>query len=175
MIGGIFVGGAGTRMGGAAKGLLLGPDGQPLVVRTAELLRAQGITPVLVGLRAEYTTMLPALPDAVGATGPIAGLLALLEHAGDEDAIALACDMPFLSASSLARLAAAPLASIVAPRRDGRWEPFFSRHRPRAVLPHARALAGGSLQRLFDRAGAAELFVSPMELRDWDTPEDVTR
>lgn len=175
MIGGIFVGGAGTRMGGAAKGLLVGPDGQPLVVRTAELLRAQGITPVLVGVRAEYMHLLPALPDAMGATGPIAGLLALLEHAGDEDAIALACDMPFLSTSSLARLVAAPLASIVAPRRDGRWEPFFSRHRPRAVLPYARALAGGSLQRLFDRAGAAELSVPSMELRDWDTPEDVTR
>jgi molybdopterin-guanine dinucleotide biosynthesis protein A len=94
-----------------------------------------------------------------------------------------------VSESLLLRLARAPEAVAVAPRREGRWEPFFARYDAPLALPVARARADAgadhasaasagsrSLQRLLDALAAVELPVTDdeaRELRDWDTPEDV--
>jgi molybdopterin-guanine dinucleotide biosynthesis protein A len=120
------------------------------------------------------------LPDPPGEGGPLGGLVSLLSDAGDGQAIALACDMPFFTRDLLGRLAThAPSASAVAPRRDGAWEPFFARYDPPRALPAARArLARGalSLQGLLDDLRAEELPLGagePALLDDWDLPEDV--
>jgi molybdopterin-guanine dinucleotide biosynthesis protein A len=124
---------------------------------------------------------LPVLPDEPPGVGPLGGLIALLRHAGTSPALAFACDMPFVSRALVERLLAAPSdAPIVAPRRDARWEPLCARYEPARVLPLALARAASphhALQALLDEAGAVALPLLPheaAELRDWDTPADVT-
>lgn len=172
---GIFVGGQGTRMGGVAKGLLE-HEGETLVARWTKICAACEAPAVLVGDHPAYRALgLPILADA-RVPGPLGGLLALLENARVPHVVAVACDMPFVSAALLTRLLDAPEAPIVAARSGVRWEPFFARYEVAAVLPHARALAASprhALQPLF--TGATELLLSPgerLQLRDWDTPAD---
>jgi molybdopterin-guanine dinucleotide biosynthesis protein A len=181
-VAGVFVGGAAVRMGGLPKGLLRGPDGATLVERWRAMLEELGLAVVLVGEADAYEHLgLPMLTDEPPGVGPLGGLVALLRHAGDVPALAFACDMPFVSRALVERLLAAPPhASIVAPRRDARWEPLCARYDPARVLPLALARAASShhsLQPLLDDAGAAALPLLPhedAELRDWDSPADVT-
>lgn len=180
LLGGIFVGGRGSRMGGVAKGLLLAPDGAPIVVRTAALLERVGVDRVLVGAHPAYTALgLDIVADVPDVEGPLAGLLGLFAVAGERDVIAIACDMPFLGLELLRRLVDAPPAPIVAPRhRDPArdrdvWEPLCARYAA-SVFPVARAFAAAGerkLQRLLDTAGAESLTLSANEeamLVDWD-------
>lgn len=189
-IAGLFVGGKGSRMGGAAKGLLAAPGGQPIVVRTRSIVEALGGTCVLVGAHPAYGELdLPVLPDDPTATGPLAGLLALLAFSRRDtkkeprSTLAIACDMPALTSDFVHRLLTAPQAPVVAPRRHRTdrgwlWEPLIARYDPDAVLPKARAFAarGGSrLQSLLDEVGASPLALEHGDddaLVDWDTPAD---
>ncbi len=182
---GVFVGGPGSRMGGVPKGLLRGPDGVTLVERWHTLLEALGVEMILVGSAEPYeSTGLPSVADEPSGIGPLGGLVGLLRRAGPRSALALACDMPFVSRGLVERLLGARVdpagPSIVAPRRDGVWEPLCARYDAARVLPVAAARAASpyhSLQRLLDELGAAELPLGPGDrddLRDWDTPDDVT-
>lgn len=188
LVAGIFVGGRASRMAGVAKGLLVAPDGTSIVPRTARLLADIGIPCVLVGQHPAYAALgLEMLADHAGAEGPLAGLLALLAHAGERQALAFACDMPLLTRELVERLVDAPLAPIVAPRRtvvkEGAlrevWEPLFARHDAARVLPIVRTFAAGGgrrLQALFDVAGARALPLDASEaalLADWDEPSDL--
>jgi molybdopterin-guanine dinucleotide biosynthesis protein A len=182
-IAGIFVGGAATRMGGRAKGFMQAPDGRSIIERLCAMLRAIGVADViLVGEHPAYTGLgLEALEDEPRGIGPLGGLVALLRRAGAARALALACDMPFVSRDLLERVVAANDAPIVAPRLGDRWEPLCARYEAARVLPVAqRRVATGdhSLQRLLDEASAAELPLLPSdaeELRDWDAPGDIHR
>jgi molybdopterin-guanine dinucleotide biosynthesis protein A len=167
-------------MGGCAKGLVMAPDGRTILRRSLEILRTAGVHDVvLVGAHDAYAPLgLTTIKDEIRGIGPLGGLLSLLRHAGQRRAMALACDMPFVSAGLIARLLSVPGEPIVAPRRDGRWEPLCAVYDASFVLPVAVDRAASldySLQRLLDDAGAIELFLAPHEadeLRDWDTPED---
>jgi len=179
-VAGIFVGGRGKRMGGAAKGLLAGPDGRPIVERMRDLLRGMGLEVVLVGSDSRYDSLgLRAVDDEPGGIGPLGGLIGLLRHADDRVVVAIACDMPFIQAPLVEQLLAAPRASAVAPRQGTRWEPLFARYAPESVLTAARARASRgelSLQGLLDAVGTREMVLTEDEwrqLRDWDTPSDV--
>lgn len=181
-VAGIFVGGRGERMGGAAKGLLAGPAGRPIVERTRDMLRGVGLEVVLVGRDSRYDSLgLPAVEDEPSGIGPLGGLIGLLRHAGDRVAVAIACDMPFLDASLVRRLLVSSRAAALAPRSGTRWEPLFARYSPESVLPVARARASldqRSLQGLLDAVDARELPLTEAEwlqLRDWDTPSDCVR
>jgi len=182
MLGGIFVGGRGVRMGGVAKGLLRGVDGTPLVLRAQRILVSVGLEPVLVGAHEAYADLgIEQLEDDPASMGPLAGLLALLERGGG---LAVACDMPAFTDEAIRRLVAAPPAEIVAPRHLaddlGRevWEPLFARYAP-TVLPAARRFAARGerrLQRLLDEVGATPLVLAESEqawLTDWDVPGDL--
>jgi molybdopterin-guanine dinucleotide biosynthesis protein A len=178
---GVFVGGAGSRMGGVAKGLLRTSDGMTIIQRWRTLLGELGVRVVLVGSAQGYTHLgIPIVGDEPHGIGPLGGLAALLRHAGEAPALALACDMPFVTGRLVRRLlSASPEAPIVAPRRDGLWEPLCARYDSPNVLPTVIAMARAgdhSLQGLLRLAGAIELpMVHPDtdELRDWDTPEQV--
>jgi molybdopterin-guanine dinucleotide biosynthesis protein A len=184
-VGGVFVGGRSTRMGGRPKGLLAAPEGGTLVERCCRVLAAAGIDDVvLVGAQAAYAPLgLPMLDDAPPGTGPLGGILALLGYATRVRApfaMVLACDMPFVSAGLITRLRDAPFAAVVAPRRNGRWEPLCARYESGAAVTGAQRLVTGdhSLQRWLDEAGARELPLTEEEAReldDWDTPEDASR
>lgn len=185
-IAGIFIGGAATRFGGIAKGMLEAPGGGGgrVIECLLKLLRELHATPVFVAPRedpryAEIGSLLTiADRRADGSLGPLGGLLGLYDHAGAERVLVLACDMPFVTKPTLERLLAenAPLAAA---RRDGRWEPFLSVHDPRIMKPRAEAqVAAGklSLQALFESVPEAiEIAVDPHELDDWDSPDDVAR
>lgn len=173
-VGGVFVGGASSRMG-RPKGWVRGPDGRPLVERALAVLREAGLEAVLVGVRPEYAGLGPALPDPIESAGPLAGLVALLEHGGGRRVVALACDMPYVTADDVRALLAID-APIVAARRDGRWEPLFAAY-DASVLGEARArLAAGrrSVSGLIEALGAGEAPIDPAHLVDWDTPADVS-
>jgi molybdopterin-guanine dinucleotide biosynthesis protein A len=167
-------------MGGVAKGLLTTADGETLVARWRRLFDAIGFRAVLVGAHEAYSDLdVPSIEDDPKNIGPLGGLVALLGAAREARAIAVACDMPFVSVELLARLANFPsTAAIVAPRRGDRWEPLFARYDSHRVMPVAleRAAAGRhSLQGLLDELNAD---VFPLtrteedELADWDRPED---
>lgn len=180
-IAGIFIGGAATRFGGIAKGLLAAPDGSGPVIRCVlNRLREIHVTPVFVAPRedpryAEFVRIRTIGDRGGGELGPLGGLLGLYDHAGDERVIVLACDMPFVTKATLERLVACE-APLAAAKRDGRWEPFLSVHDPRIMRPRAEANAAAgrrSLQALFE--GAVEIAIDPHELDDWDSPDDVAR
>jgi molybdenum cofactor guanylyltransferase len=177
---GIFVGGRARRMGGFPKGLLRLDDGTTILERTLGLVHELGARVVLVGRKGAYPADLPSLPDPDGESGPLGGLVSLLEHAGSGAVIALACDMPRLTGALLGRLAAHPSeAPVVAPKREGRWEPLFARYDARRAAPVARARLARrelALKGLLDALGADELPLLPGEsmlLDDWDRPEDI--
>ena len=184
---GIFVGGKSSRMGGKPKGLLHAPGTKtPLVVRLASIARSVGLEPVFVGKTDDaYRSLLPDLriiDDAPGVEGPLAGLAALLDDAGDSSVIALACDLPFVETNLLMRLASEHRdALILSPRAspNAPWEPLLARYdapRVRPVLQQALADGVRSFQKLFARLEVSELVLSESErlqLRDWDETGDV--
>lgn len=178
-VAGIFVGGRGRRMGGAAKGLLEGPTGERIACRLRDVLVGAGLDVVLVGRDERYASLgLPTVEDDPPGIGPLGGLIGLLAHAGSRPVLAIACDMPFIEAPLVSHLLTAPQAPAVAPRQGTRWEPLFARYAPESVLPAAseRASRGQrSLQGLLDDVRAQELPLTDVEwrqLRDWDTPSD---
>lgn len=186
---GVFVGGKSTRMRGRPKGLLTAP-GSPLtlVERLAALAERAlpGARVVLVGRHAAYDGVaLPQLPDLSNdGAGPLAGLGALCHEAArsrSRELVCLACDLPYLEAPLLERLVCHALERpAVAARVDGRWQPFFARYRVDAAAPVVTARLAArrlSLHGVLDELGAATLPLSEDEarqLRDWDSPEDVS-
>ena len=187
---GIFVGGKGLRMGGVAKGLLNVPDGNETLI--ARLLRvcseAAPLAEVcLIGQATAYGGLgLPVLADQPSGVGPIGGLKALLEHAqarGAATALALACDLPFLDASVIARLLTDVPRGARVPLALGRRQPLAAAYAPGPALGAVNAalrfnthalmrvleLLGDGLECL-DFLGSAG-----HALTDWDHPEDVTR
>lgn len=182
LLAGVFVGGSGTRMGGQPKGLLRTAGGVTLVERLHTVLVSVGAEVVLVGASDAYGALgLESVADEPRGVGPVGGLAGLLRRAAGAPTLALACDLPYVSATLLARLASAPPAPVVAPKRDGRWEPLCARYDPALVLPVIERLLAArrhALQAVLDEAGAVALSLSDdvaMELRDWDVPSDVPR
>jgi molybdenum cofactor guanylyltransferase len=182
LLAGVFVGGGGTRMGGLPKGLLRTSAGETLVERLHGLLVSVGAEVVLVGASDAYGALgLESVADEPRGVGPVGGLGGLLRRAAGAPTLALACDLPYVSATLLARLVSAPPAPVVAPKRDGRWEPLCARYDPARVLPVIERLLAArrhALQAVLDEAGAVALPLSDgeaMELRDWDVPSDVPR
>jgi molybdopterin-guanine dinucleotide biosynthesis protein A len=182
MIVGVFAGGRGRRMGGVDKALLPAPDGEEtLIARLLRLAQQAGLDSVVVGGSAAHDAPLADEPPGIG---PIGGLCALLAHARGRPAIALACDLPYVSAELLARLAGAVSGAAVLVPRDapsGKWQPLFARYDSARVLPVVRAeIARGtrSLQALLGAVHVEELALTEAEhaqLRDWDEPADMQR
>jgi molybdenum cofactor guanylyltransferase len=176
----IFVGGASRRMGGRPKGLLIAPTGESIVERWRALATAVGLPSVLVGQAGAYAHLgMETIPDEIPEAGPLAGLVALLRSRPDVQVLAVACDMPYVTADLLSRLAFSESdAAVLAPWRDNRYQPLFARYERARVLPLAeRQLAGGdrSLQKLLRDAGARAFSLSAEEwplLADWDEPAD---
>jgi molybdopterin-guanine dinucleotide biosynthesis protein A len=154
----IVAGGAGKRLGGIPKGLLL-VDGEPIVARTLRLFaRIFPASLVVANDPAPYWAFgVPVIGDVLPGKGAPGGLHAALTAATTSWVFAVACDMPFLSLAPIAWLAArrsaAPVAAVV---WRGRLEPlhaFWSR----ACLPVCdRALRAGdpSLQAVAREVGA---------------------
>lgn len=184
---GLFVGGRGARMGGVVKGNLPGPGGERLLERlVGQCWKALPDAPVvLIGEAPAHADLgLPSLADAPAGVGPLGGLRALLLHAKDTGAwgaLALACDLPYLSHRLITRLATeSPEAFFLAPREGALWHTLAARYSVLSLPQIDATLAAGerALQRVVGRLGAyaRALELTPEELgelRDWDTPDDV--
>jgi molybdopterin-guanine dinucleotide biosynthesis protein A len=186
---GIFVGGQSTRMLGQPKGLLTAPHSSlTLVERLAGVVRQAlpDAALVFVGAHPAYARLgVPQIADAPhDGAGPLAGLAALCREAtrlAKPEALCLACDLPYLEAELLTRLAHHALGhAAVAARVDDRWQPFFARYQVRQATPVVEALlvsARRGLYGVLDGLAACELPLSvadARQLRDWDTPADVS-
>jgi molybdopterin-guanine dinucleotide biosynthesis protein A len=181
-------------MGGVPKGNLQF-EGRSILDRTLESCRAaahsagpdgaDALRLYLVGDSSAYSASgVFRLADDPPGVGPMGGLRAFLREAGrlGLPAVALANDLPFLTASLVERLCFENgEAAALAPRENQRWQPLFARYLPDVVLPEldaALAQQRTSLQTLFDRLGtrAVGLDLSAAEwqaLRDWDQPSDM--
>ncbi len=184
---GLLVGGHATRFAGERKGNLRVSDGGTVLSRLiGECERAlPGVELVLVGASHGYDALgLSSIADEPPGVGPLGGISALLRFAratGRPHALAFACDLPYLEAALIARLAhAAPEALALAPREGEHWNGLVARYSV-AALPELEAtLARGEravqrfIQRLGARAVELELHRGELEtLADWDRPEDV--
>jgi molybdopterin-guanine dinucleotide biosynthesis protein A len=165
-------------MGGRPKGLLVTASGETIVARWRRMFDAQGIACVLVGHQAAYDALgIETVNDDPPGIGPLGGLIGLLSRAGTARAIAVGCDMPFVSDGLLAKLVGfASRAPAVAARRGDIWEPLFARYDAPVALAAARELAARGRHALFgvlDALGAEGLPMSDDELAllsDWDAP-----
>lgn len=94
---------------GRPKGLLQMPDGRTVLEHVVSAARQLTSRVVILGSGFPLPASLAriaVLPDALECRGPLGGLCALLEHAGPHWALLVACDMPFIEGSLLARLCA---------------------------------------------------------------------
>jgi molybdopterin-guanine dinucleotide biosynthesis protein A len=178
---GVLAGGSGTRMGGCDKALLRTREGETLLARLQRVTREAGLAPVVVGGGARAGVDL-ALADSPLGIGPLGGLHALLLHAGSRPVIALACDLPYVSAALLARLAHASCAApVLAPRdrESGKWQALCARYdsaRVLASLEHALARGERSFQGWLREVRVEPFALEPgedLQLRDWDEPGDI--
>ena len=107
----ILAGGLSRRMGGGDKGLAL-LQGRPLIAHVVDRLRPQVSQIVLNanGDGARFAGLgLPVISDSLpGFPGPLAGVLAALEHFGGQEGgervMIVPCDAPRLPADLVARL-----------------------------------------------------------------------
>lgn len=94
----VLVGGKSSRFG--SDKALLDIAGRPLALHLAEVGRDVAERVTLVGPPDRYGDLgLPIIPDTHQDVGPLAGILAALEHTRASWNLVLACDMPRLSAA----------------------------------------------------------------------------
>jgi molybdopterin-guanine dinucleotide biosynthesis protein A len=131
-------------------------DGQPMVVRLVERLRATG-WPVYIGGKGSFSPAVdarleaPLVIDRYPRGGPLSALLSACTAIRANRVFALAADQPRLDAGVLERLAAAwrPGDEAVVPEHDGRIEPLAALYGRLAILREGFALrrAGANAMR----------------------------
>ena len=184
----IIAGGPARRLGGATKPLLE-IAGQAVADRQLAVLRP--IFPRLLVVANDPAPWrargVEVVADRVAGAGPLAGLSAALEAAGDAEAVVcLAGDLPFLSPALLTALRdRAPEADALAPRPAGRAEPLCARYAVRARAAVDARLAGGrlALHELLaelatvwlDDAALAALDPGGLSFVNLNTPDDLRR
>ncbi len=156
----VLAGGRARRMGGADKALL--PlAGRPLIAHVLARLAPQvgAIAISANGDPARFAAFgMPVLADAPGEhEGPLAGLLAGARWAAAAHPSALLlsapCDVPFLPADLVARLAAAALPACA--ESAGRLHPLVALWRPGDLI--ARAPLSGAVRALLAALGGTSV------------------
>jgi molybdopterin-guanine dinucleotide biosynthesis protein A len=182
---GILIGGASRRMG--LPKALMPVDGTTLIERTSSVAAGLGGEIVLLGT-APFTLpaairALPVVEDLHPGIGPMAGLEAMLRSRPNGPCMLLACDMPYLTAALLRRLAEARsdrdgavcCTGGVSPRRH----PCCGVYNP-SILPAVEAAVSAGrygLTRLLKGLRVHEVALTDAEARwveNWNEPDDVT-
>jgi molybdopterin-guanine dinucleotide biosynthesis protein A len=185
----VLAGGMNSRMGGLDKGRI--PfQGVPLALRAVRLLAGIFEEVVLVANSAEGYPGLPAgvllTGDLFPGRGPLAGIHAGLARSSRQAAFCVACDMPFLSAGLIRRLARRFReldCDVLLPRVGAEVEPLHALYHRRLLAAMERLLSdgqGNSIRRLFPavRTEYLELPDTAQVRRAFtnlNTPEDVRR
>lgn len=176
----VFCGGQSRRMG--APKALLEFAGEPLLVRTVRIVSSV-VQPVFVSARPDQP--LPPLPagvavlyDSVIDGGPLPALRDVMAVAAPtcEWLIALACDMPNLTAEFLRSLVDARRdEDAVIPFAGERWHPLSALYR-RSVMPVVERLMADGQKSMHDLVEAIR--VRPLDspahlLRNVNTPDEL--
>ena len=136
----ILAGGMSTRLG---RDKAVEPlAGQPLIGRVLSMLSGVTDASVVVVNDKHRAAELPLPKDVVVAvdaypgSGSLGGIFTGLQAANTDWALVVACDMPFLNATLLTRMAELHNGyDVVAPVLDGRPEPIHALY-SKACLPH---------------------------------------
>jgi molybdenum cofactor guanylyltransferase len=183
----ILAGGQGRRLGGVDKSALR-VDGKTVLDRQLEALRplSPHILIVATDMHRYREAGVPVVRDRIAGAGSLGGLYTALVEAPTERVVVMACDMPFLTAPFLARLAALGANADAAMPRDAHGlHPLCAAWQRRAAV-HLRAhIDRGQLRVLDALAGLAVVEMSAEELRRFDsdgrlllnvnTPDDYAR
>jgi len=185
--GALIAGGAATRLGGAAKGLLL-LGGEPIAARGLALFRGLFEEALVVANDpGPYLPFgAPVIPDLIAGKGAPGGVHAALRAARCEWVFAAACDMPFLGEEGIALLAARRAgARAVLVRWQGQLEPlhaFWSKsclplfeERLRAGDPGLQELALAAGAAVVDEAEWREVDPLGRSFENANTPADLVR
>jgi molybdopterin-guanine dinucleotide biosynthesis protein A len=150
----VLAGGRGRRMGVPKPGVEL--FGVPLVAHVLAAASEAGLEAVVVtkpGVALPRVAV-PVWLEPVEPVHPLLGVVTALSRAG-RPVLAIGCDMPFVPAGLLARLASGPEAAV---RVRGRLEPFPARYDPAALALLRAALEhGDSVRATLTRLAPAAL------------------
>ena len=93
----VLAGGQSRRMG--TDKALVAFDGQPLICRAIDILRAAGLPVSIAGARSPLDSYAPVVHDAEPGLGPLAGICAALKSTSALHAVFLPVDLPQMPAS----------------------------------------------------------------------------
>jgi molybdopterin-guanine dinucleotide biosynthesis protein A len=156
----IIAGGQARRLGGRDKSRLV-VGGRPIIVRQVEILQRVAHTIQVVGVPPDrYADLgLVSCPDVLPGLGAIGGIYTALRSSPADLVLVVACDLPFLEAGLLERLA--DLAST----HDGAWvatergvEPLLACYRASSADRVKAAIEAGRLKAA-DLAGSLQIAV----------------
>lgn len=164
----ILAGGRSRRMGEAKPVALLA--GRSLISYPLEAARAADLEPWVV---AKEGSRLPPLDcrlliEPAEPAHPLCGIVAALQAAQPAPVVAIAADMPFVSAGLLRWLASQPATTAV--EAEGRLQPLLARYGTDALAPLEEALARNESLTAALR-GLAPQLVGEGELRRFGDPE----
>ena len=160
----IAAGGNGSRIGGDKAGQLLG--GVTLLQRAASFALGQSAAVAIAARAATAINVEPALPlliDTETDGGPLSALASALNFAAslkEQSVLMIPCDMPFLPADLLARLAGGcDGVRVVMARSGARFHPICALWpvSARTLLPRYAATSNGSLIGLAKQIGFTEV------------------
>lgn len=163
----ILAGGRSTRMGRDKATLEIG--GVTMIDRAIDLVRRAGVEPVVVGSFGEDQRNLSArvIADDWPGAGPLGGIAAALRQTQAPWNLAIACDMPYLTAEwleFLLRRASASPADAVVPKNENGVEPMCAMYHERAGAAIRGALENG-IRKVTE--GLTKLQVEYVEREEW--------
>jgi molybdopterin-guanine dinucleotide biosynthesis protein A len=183
----ILAGGRAHRLGGLDKSALAVGDRSIL---DRQLMVLRGLTPhLLIVANDEHRYReagVPVVPDRIAGAGSLGGLYTALVEAPTEQVLVIACDMPFLNAPFLARLAALGAGVDAAVPRDARGVHPLCASYDRRIAERIRArIEAGALKVADALTELAVREIGPHELAPFDpdgrlllninTPDDYAR
>ena len=165
----ILAGGQARRLGHVNKGTLsLGRT--EIIDRQLLALRDVASHVFVVGTESEAWTArgLEVVPDEIPGAGALGGIYTAIVRSPCDRTLVLACDMPFVSAAFLGRLAAEDAADAVMPRTHRGYEPLCAIY-SRACAPEIRArLERGELQASVPPSGVRVVEIGPEIIARYD-------
>ncbi len=167
----ILAGGRARRFGGRDKSFL-DVGGTSILDRQLAALRgAADRVFVVTGTPArDLESGLDTVPDLLPGGASLGGIYTALSHGTGEYVLVDACDLPFLTASFLRRLAghARPGDDAVVPRAGDGWQPLCAVYARRLVEPMRRSIETGRLKIVEFLAGISAREIGPDALADED-------